>query len=126
MNSSKHVAALVDKWRAESTDLRSLYFDERSSRIVARLADELTDAIDKDADELLTLDQASEESGYSAEHLGRLVRDSKIPNAGRPHAPRVRRRDLPLKTSSLRADKSSLNIATDRTEIARSIVTQAV
>ena len=41
--------------------------------------------------------EAARESGYSADHLGRLVRDGKIPNAGRPGAPRIARRDLPRK-----------------------------
>jgi len=49
------------------------------------------------ADELLNLRTAARESGYSADHLGRLVHEGKIPNAGRPHAPRIRRADLPRK-----------------------------
>ena len=42
----------------------------------------------------------SRESGYSADHLGRLVRDGKIPNAGRPGAPRIARSHLPRKTQA--------------------------
>ena len=44
-----------------------------------------------------SLVEASRESGYSADHLGRLVRDGKIPNAGRPGAPRIALKDLPRK-----------------------------
>ena len=40
---------------------------------------------------------AARESGYSADHLGRLVRDGRIPNAGRPGAPRIARSHLPRK-----------------------------
>lgn len=47
--------------------------------------------------EALTLKQAAERSGYSANHLGRLIRDGRIPNAGQPNAPRIRRGDLPRK-----------------------------
>ena len=47
--------------------------------------------------EVLTLRHASEESGYSVDHLARLIRESTIPNAGRPGAPRILRRDLPTK-----------------------------
>ncbi len=45
----------------------------------------------------LSLTEAARESGYSADHLGRLVRDGKIPNVGRPGAPRITRRHLPRK-----------------------------
>jgi len=45
----------------------------------------------------LNLQQAAEESGYSADHLGRLVKDGEIPNAGRTKAPRILRKDLPRK-----------------------------
>jgi hypothetical protein len=126
VNRNKHVRELVEKWRAEVTNLRNLYFDERVSRIVARLADELNQALESDEAELLTLEQAAGESGYSAEHLGRMVRTGRVANGGRAHAPRIRRADLPLKTSRLRTDEASLNIGVDRTEIARSIVTQVV
>ena len=43
---------------------------------------------------------AARESGYSADHLGRLVRDGRIPNAGRPGAPRIARSHLPRKTQA--------------------------
>ena len=59
--------------------------------------------LDRCADELeatLSLVEAASESGYSADHLGRLVRDGKIPNAGRPGAPRIARKHLPRKCHS--------------------------
>jgi hypothetical protein len=36
-------------------------------------------------------------SGYSAAYIGSLIKREKIPNAGKFHAPRVRRSDLPPK-----------------------------
>lgn len=57
----------------------------------------LEEALASEGDVALTLNEAAEESGYSAEHLGRLVRDGKIPNAGRLGAPRIACRDLPRK-----------------------------
>jgi len=65
--------------------------------VLERCADEL-EATVRDRDETtLTLTDAARESGYTREHLGRLVRDGKIPNAGRPGAPRIARRHLPRK-----------------------------
>ncbi len=45
----------------------------------------------------LSLTEAAARSGYSAPHLGRLLRAGKIPNAGRPGAPRIRVADLPTR-----------------------------
>ena len=50
----------------------------------------------------LNLQEAAAESGFSADHLGALVRQGKIPNVGRPKAPRIRRSDLPQKASLFR------------------------
>ncbi len=53
---------------------------------------------------VLTLTEAAATSGYSADHLGHLVREGKIPNAGRPGAPRIALRDLPRKAPESAAD----------------------
>jgi hypothetical protein len=46
----------------------------------------------------LTLDAAARSSGYSKEHLARLVRNGTIPNAGRRGAPRIAVHDVPART----------------------------
>jgi hypothetical protein len=56
--------------------------------------------------ETMSLTEAAERTGYSANHLGRLVRQGKLPNAGRKNAPRVRLRDLTLEVKPKLADKS--------------------
>lgn len=76
------------------------------------------------ADELLNLQQAARESGYSVDHLGRLVREGRISNAGRPNSPRVRRRDLPRKASVLRAPATRFSLLGAKPgQIARAVVT---
>ncbi len=45
----------------------------------------------------LTLTEAAEESGYTRDHLSRLISDGVIPNAGKKRAPRISLRDLPRK-----------------------------
>jgi hypothetical protein len=47
--------------------------------------------------ESLSLEQASAETGYSAAHLGDLVRAGELENVGKPRSPRIRREDLPRK-----------------------------
>jgi hypothetical protein len=44
--------------------------------------------------EPLSLAEAGRRYGYSADYIGRLVREGKVPNVGRKNAPRVRARDL--------------------------------
>ncbi len=74
--------------------------------------------------DLLTLTEAARESGYSADHLGRLVKAGAIPNSGRTNAPRIRRKDLPRKASRLRSERGSGRLV-DATpvQIARAVVT---
>lgn len=75
-------------------------------------------------DQALTLTDASRESGYSVDHLGLLIRQGIIPNAGRPHAPRIRRRDLPRKPSRLpRQDPRVKLVGATPGQIARAVVT---
>ena len=55
---------------------------------------------------LLTLREAAARSGYSEEHLGKLIRQGALPNAGRKGSPRVRVGDLPKKPRSTEASGS--------------------
>lgn len=113
---------LATAWREEAIRLRDRYADERGARILAVVADELTDALNDIDSELLNLEQAAAESGYSADHLGRLIRQGKIPNAGRKNAPKIRRGDLPRKRV-LRQRPLMQMLGESRTErIARAIV----
>ena len=60
-------------------------------------AAELDSALFSHDMEAMNLKQAAEESGYSAEHLGRLLKAGKLPNAGKKGAPKLLRKDLPRK-----------------------------
>lgn len=48
-------------------------------------------------EELLTLSQAEQQSGYSYEHLRKLVASGVVPNHGRKGSPLIRRSELPRK-----------------------------
>jgi hypothetical protein len=83
------------RWRAAS--LRQWAADEGTAKVYEYVADELEEINRRQGDDALTLVEAAHETGYSAEHLGRLVREGKVSNAGRKNAPRIRRGDLPHK-----------------------------
>jgi hypothetical protein len=88
--------------RMRAASLRLWAADEGAAKVYDQVADELEEILRRQADHALTLAEASRETGYSDEHLGRLVRTGKIANAGRKNAPRIRRGDLPHKARKLR------------------------
>jgi hypothetical protein len=112
------------KWAAEAELLRRRGAVVNGAAVLDEVLADFASVTRGEADDLLNLQQASQESGYSADHLGRLVRAGTIPNAGRPNAPKIRRRDLPRKAPGLRAAQvpRSLLGATSG-QIARAVVT---
>lgn len=90
--------ALITTWRARARDLAP--YAPAAAIAFTRAAEELEAALRLQECEVLSLSAAARESAYSRDHLARLIRDGKIPNAGRRSAPRIRRADLPRKPSS--------------------------
>ena len=96
MSDRKSVKNLPADWRKQAKALRR-YGGETPAVALDRCADDLEATLVERDETTYSLVEAARESGYSADHLGRLVRDGKIPNAGRPGAPRIARRHLPRK-----------------------------
>ena len=96
---SPHLAALPARWRERAEHLYRYGRAKAAAAIWKLAADELDEALQEQADELLNLTDASRKSGYSPDHLGRLIRDSKLTNHGARHAPRIRVGDLPRRRS---------------------------
>ena len=86
-------------WRKQAKALRR-YGGETPAIVLDRCAADLEATLQELDETTLSLVEAARESGYSADHLGRLVRDGKIPNAGRSGAPRIARRHLPRKAAA--------------------------
>lgn len=114
---------LAAQWRADAATLR-----RRGAPALAEALESCADDLDRvvahQGSELLTIPEAALVSGYSTDHLGRLLREGKITNHGRPHAPRIRRAELPTKPSALRSGRSGpiLVGATPR-QVAAAVVT---
>jgi hypothetical protein len=91
---------LTDKWRLEA----ALYERRGLTNFAAMarsFADELASYERERGLEKLTLTQAATETGFSKEHIGRLLETGRLPQAGEKFAPRVCRKDLPLKAKKL-------------------------
>jgi hypothetical protein len=87
--------SLSTRWRELAASVR--HFNPGASALLERCADELDAETKAHSETTLSLEQAARTSGYSADHLGRLIRQGKLQNVGRKHAPRVREADLPRK-----------------------------
>ena len=94
------IEILPADWRTRAKTLRQ-YGGETSAVALEACAAELETALRQRDDTILTLTEAAGESCYSAAHLGRLVREGKVPNAGRPGTPRIARGDLPHEAGAL-------------------------
>ena len=110
MSQGDTLTILSEDWRRRAKTLRRYGGDAPAAALEA-CATELDAALRRQNHTILTLTEAAEESGYSASHLGRLVREGTIPNAGRPGAPRIALKDLPLKARSARADGNEPDLA---------------
>ena len=114
---------LSAEWRELALQQRDLGA-EPQARTLEWCADRLEEHSREWETEPLTLEEAAGDSGYSADHLGRLVREGKIPNAGRANAPRIARRELltkPNPTTPLVAEDTTAS-ETSFEQIVQSII----
>ena len=87
--------ALTQRWRGKADSIRA--YSPDLARFLDAVAEEVEQFDREHAAEHLTLSEAATESGYSSDHLNRLVVDGRIENAGKKGAPRIMRGDLPRK-----------------------------
>jgi len=112
---ARESAALLREWGAHGQAAGA----ERALEIVERRFRQLML-------EPVSLVDAAAESGYSADHLGRLVRAGTIPTAGLPNAPRIRRCDLPSRPGhGIPIDTLDSDSVMLRSQMARSVVTSS-
>ena len=112
---------LYTTWQKQAKTQRE-YGGETPAVAIESCAAQLEEAIRESDEATLTLTDAAKESGYSTDHLGRLVREG-IPDAGRPGAPRIARRHLPRKT---RTATSRLVSQPPRRDVSTAQIVQSV
>lgn len=117
---------LIDRWRAWREQFGDVDARVSATRIIDHFIDDLQALEHARGETLLSLTEAATLSGYSREHLGRLVRDGPIPNAGRQGAPKIRRRDVPMKSGGLPSADDQQRLPDSRKgDVVRSVVAQA-
>ena len=114
----------ISKWAQRAEELGRLSASVDGRRLISEFLAELERLFREEESEMLTLEQAAEYSGYSADHIARSIRHGSIENAGERGRPRVRRGDLPRKSGALRNEMPEPILAVNtRRQIAQSVVT---
>jgi hypothetical protein len=90
---------LPEAWRGRASELAP--YAPAAAAAFVTAADDLAAALADSEEALLSLESAARECGYTADHLGRLIKSGQLANHGRKHAPRVRRGDLPRKPPAI-------------------------
>lgn len=95
MDAVRQAVAVI---RAEASELRQGFGDESRARALEWAAEHVERALTQAEGEVLSLAEAARRSGYSEEHLARLIRMGRIPDR-RPPGSRgrlyIRASDLP-------------------------------
>jgi hypothetical protein len=119
------IETLATDWRSRAGKLREWAAAEEAAKAWEEAARELEAVLAAEEQELLNLQQASELSGYTPDHLGRLVREGKLPNSGRINAPRIRVGDLPRKSRQTSAEAVARHTSQAKEFIARALLNAA-
>src|SRR3989454_7252250 len=69
--------------RSKAAELRNSFGDEERARAIEWAASLVERALQEHAEERLTLAEASARSGYSQDHLARLIREGSLPQGRR-------------------------------------------
>jgi hypothetical protein len=119
---------LPKAFRERAAFLRENAAAEQAATAWERAAIEVEAALHAHGSEVLTLRDAALESGYSPDHIGRMIREGKIPNAGRAGAPRIARGDIPARrrprSTSLAA--GACNGHTANAQVVQSIIERGI
>jgi hypothetical protein len=114
---------IISRWETRLIEWRQFNSQVDGAKVCEEVLEDFRAWQDAEENQLLSLKAAAEISGYTPGHLGRLVRNGEIPNAGRPNAPKIHRRHVPIKPGHLPAALSTSELAgTSKRQVVRSIV----
>ena len=90
--------ALSDPWRERAEYLRR-FGDPSCAKLWSLAAEQLEAALKAAGQQPLIPAEAAKLCGLTADYVCTLIRLGKLRNVGRPNAPRIRRADLPVKST---------------------------
>jgi hypothetical protein len=91
---------LLDRLRARAAEFRRLDAHVDGATLIDEILAELEPVVNGAGAEILTIAEAAARSGYSQDHIGRLLRKGTLENVGKARAPRVLAGDLPRKPAA--------------------------
>jgi hypothetical protein len=116
-------AEVRGKWLARREEWLRLGVRVDGTNVADEIIADL-DQLERDAQlGSVTLKEAHLIGGYSIDHLQRLVASGELENVGRKHRPRIRRRDVPVKTGHRLPSVPKAAQFSERRRIAASFVT---
>ena len=98
---------VVERWTSRRDELKLLHASVDGATLCEVVLNDLDELLTSRGEETMTLAEAANLTGYSKDHLSRLIRTGQIRNAGRKHRPRVVVRDLPLRPRNIAGSKGT-------------------
>lgn len=90
---------LIERWKLRGEEWRRLGTLVCGAAIADEIVADIKSLAEHAGGRLLTIAEAAQLSGYSVDHLRRLISDRKLRNAGRKGAPRLLASELPKRPS---------------------------
>jgi len=117
------LAELIARWERRRDEWKRLGVQVDGAAIAEELLCELT-ALERAGSASVMLREAAELSGYSIDHLRRLVAAGRLENVGKGGRIHVRKADLPLKLGQplLPTDENSEKLGISRTDVVSQIM----
>ncbi|MEX2109712.1 MAG: hypothetical protein WD802_03845 [Gemmatimonadaceae bacterium] len=88
---------MLERWEIRRSEFEKLHAQVDGASLVEQFLRDLTALSSNET--RVSLSVASERTGYSADHLSRLIKSGKLTDYGRKHAPRVKVSECPQKSS---------------------------
>ena len=108
------IGSVIERWTERANEWKKLDVSVKGAPLAEEIIADLEAIAAGTNSEELTVTQAAEATGYTADHIGRLVREGKLTNYGRKGAPRVRRSELPKRINAVAVrNRKPYNVRSD-------------